>query len=79
MSRGTKVTQKCKWCRDPFTARVADVKRGWAKFCSKSCKAKEQESRTGQHARGLRGESERFEDEFEPIGYEYDAVKGWVA
>ena len=41
---------KCKKCKQPFMARVADRKRGWAKFCSKSCKAKEQEKRTGQHA-----------------------------
>lgn len=42
----------CKWrgCREKFMARKADVDRGWAKFCSKSCKAKEQESRTGQFA-----------------------------
>ena len=37
-----------------FTARVADRKRGWAKYCSKSCKAKEQESRTGQYEDYLR-------------------------
>ncbi|MCP4437551.1 MAG: hypothetical protein GY810_01245 [Aureispira sp.] len=28
--------------------RTADVKRGWGKFFNKSCKAKEQEKRTGQ-------------------------------
>lgn len=44
------VIRHCKWCKDPFMARSADVKRGWAKFCSKSCKAKHQEKRTGQHA-----------------------------
>ena len=44
------VIRHCKWCKDPFSARTADVKRGWAKFCSKSCKAKHQEKRTGQHA-----------------------------
>lgn len=31
-------------------AKAADVKRGWAKFCSKRCKAIEQERRTGQYA-----------------------------
>lgn len=31
-------------------ARVADRKRGWGRFCSKSCKAIKQEQRTGQHA-----------------------------
>ena len=40
----------CKWCKSPFKARTADVKRGWGKFCSKSCKASEQEKRTHQNA-----------------------------
>lgn len=48
--RGAKVERTCQWCKAPFTARVADVKRGWAKFCSKSCKASEQEKRTHQNA-----------------------------
>ncbi|MCY1219504.1 hypothetical protein D9M72_314820 [compost metagenome] len=42
-------TYKCACCGDPFTARTADRKRGWARFCSKSCKAMKQEQRTGQH------------------------------
>ncbi|MBP5097954.1 hypothetical protein [Pseudomonas protegens] len=33
----------CEWCSGQFSARVADRKRGWAKFCSKSCKASKQE------------------------------------
>ena len=41
--------RKCKACGDPFKARTADVKRGWARYCSKSCKAREQEGRTGQY------------------------------
>ena len=49
MTRGATVEVKCKWCKEPFTARVADRNRGWGKFCSKSCKAKKQEARTGQH------------------------------
>ncbi|GEM_PF-3532821 len=40
--------RKCQCCGVSFRARTADVKRGWAKFCSKSCKAKKQEKRTGQ-------------------------------
>lgn len=43
----------CKTCKVKFMARSADVKRGWAKFCSKSCKAKKQESRTGQYRQYL--------------------------
>lgn len=44
------VERKCQCCKTPFMARAADVKRGWARFCSKSCKAVKQEARTGQYA-----------------------------
>lgn len=67
--RGAKCERKCKCCGLPFIARVADVKRGWAKFCSKSCKAIRQEQRTGQYARHLSG----------PTDYEsldYDNFRG---
>lgn len=40
----------CKTCGEKFMARTADVKRGWAKFCTKSCKAVFQEKKTGQYA-----------------------------
>lgn len=51
-----KVERNCQWCGKPFKARAADVKRGWAKFCSKSCKASEQEKRTHQYRNlGSRG------------------------
>lgn len=40
----------CIRCKQPFIARTADRKRGWARFCSKSCKASRQEQKTGQHA-----------------------------
>jgi len=30
---------KCNRCGDFFEARMADRARGWARFCSKSCKA----------------------------------------
>jgi hypothetical protein len=46
-ARGAKVTVKCKRCGDPFRARVADRKRGWGLFCSKSCKAIRQTQQTG--------------------------------
>jgi len=38
---------KCKRCGDPFSAREADRKRGWARYCSKSCKAIVQTRKTG--------------------------------
>jgi transposase-like protein len=40
---------KCQQCGGTFSARTADRARGWARFCSKSCKASKQEARTGQH------------------------------
>jgi hypothetical protein len=49
-------------------ARIADRKRGWGKFCSKSCKAVVQEKRTGQYAHFMNGvnspeKSNRWTDE----------------
>ncbi len=44
------VNRRCECCKTPITVRSADVKRGWGRFCSKSCKAKKQEARTGQYA-----------------------------
>lgn len=38
------------FCKKEFEARTADVNRGWGNFCCKSCKAVEQEKRTGQYA-----------------------------
>lgn len=37
------VKRICLHCEVEFEARAADVKRGWGKFHSKSCKAKYQE------------------------------------
>lgn len=49
----------CKWCKGKFMARTADVNRGWALFCSKSCKAMRQEKRTGQY-RALQRSDDSF-------------------
>lgn len=38
-ARGARVGVSCACCGNKFEARVADRKRGWGKFCSKSCKA----------------------------------------
>lgn len=40
--RGKRIIVKCATCKDPFLAREADIKRGWGRFCSKSCKASKQ-------------------------------------
>jgi len=54
---GAMVECKCqnKSCGARFMARVADRKRGWGKFCSKSCKAIKQERKNGQHKAYLQG------------------------
>jgi hypothetical protein len=44
-------TYKCKSCGNPFEARTADRARGWAKFCSKSCKAVKQAVSGGGRSR----------------------------
>ncbi|VVC05789.1 Uncharacterised protein [uncultured archaeon] len=56
----------CKYCHDSFYARTADAKRGWGKFCSKSCKAKYQEKHTHQYANYL--PHNNFEDQDYPFG-----------
>ena len=38
-------TYQCKECKKPFEARTTDRARGWALFCSKSCKAVKQTKR----------------------------------
>lgn len=53
MTRGAKVTVKCKCCGAPFEARVADRKRGWGLYCSKSCKAVKQENNKARGAKRL--------------------------
>lgn len=47
-------------CRAQFEARVADRKRGWARYCCKSCKAQHQEQRTGQHRNYLHARDGHF-------------------
>ena len=52
-----RVTVKCLTCSTPFEARVADRRRGWGRFCSKSCKAIKQTQITG------RGRPRAYEDD----------------
>jgi hypothetical protein len=48
MARMTEITCKC-GCGMRKEVRTADVRRGWGKYFSKSCKAAAQEKRTGQY------------------------------
>lgn len=49
MASMKEIVCKC-GCGRKKMVRTADIKRGWGKFFSKSCKAKYQERRTGQYA-----------------------------
>ena len=49
------IEKNCKCCKRTITVRLADHKRGWGNFCSKSCKAKVQEKKNGQHKAYLNG------------------------
>lgn len=49
------ISKTCKHCSTDITVRLADHKRGWGNFCNKSCKAKYQEKRNGQHVAYLNG------------------------
>lgn len=57
------VTVCCEWCRKTIKVRAADRRRGWGRFCSKRCKAMEQEKRTGQNAAYVAGQAERDHNE----------------
>lgn len=60
-------------CGRKKQVRVADIKRGWGKYYSKSCKAKAQERRTGQMSAYLRGDkpSRKTVDHFDSDISEY--------
>ena len=62
-ARGKMVECVCARRKDKFMAREADRKRGWGKFCSKSCKAIKQEEMTGQFAAYLAGNESRADDD----------------
>ncbi|WP_162651586.1 hypothetical protein [Lentilitoribacter sp. Alg239-R112] len=74
------VQVNCKTCSLPFDARTADVARGWGKFCSKSCKAKEQEKRTGQNKSYLHRKNTRRDIDGDDDDYDlsWDAHKVWT-
>lgn len=46
MIRGRKVNKTCPVCKSTFKARIADLKRGWARTCSKSCAGRHRRERS---------------------------------
>lgn len=59
----------CSFCGKKFTARVADRNRGWARFCSKSCKAKKQ---TRNDVDKMQRSPYRRIHQFDPSDEDYD-------
>jgi hypothetical protein len=55
----------CKQCQTTFSARTADIRRGWGKYCSKSCKAMSQAQR-GNDKLNYGTDSFDVEDSFHP-------------
>jgi len=72
MASMTTITCKC-GCNRTKEVRTSDVKRGWGKFYSKSCKARHQEQRTGQHKAFQRRQANRqnCQDDFHDADFEY--------
>ena len=52
--RGATKEYQCRWCGEPFTARVADRNRGWARSCSKACASSRREKKLGKTGSGFR-------------------------
>ena len=67
-----KMTCKC-GCTQTKMVRTADVKRGWGKFFSKSCKAKYQERKTGQYKKMTDRKSKCIQDEH--VLYKLNALR----
>jgi len=74
----TRVSRTCECCKQSFTARAADVARGWARFCSKRCKAIKQERETGQHRDFLERQAVRdWDHDNASADQSWDAHKNW--
>lgn len=44
-ARGIHITTECEHCKGSFNARLADIRRGWGRYCTKTCKAQAQAAR----------------------------------
>lgn len=73
MAKTQTIICKC-GCGRKKEVRVADIKRGWGKYFSKSCKAKDQEKRTGQYRKYTERQSRKSrvcQDEYDDDEYYY--------
>lgn len=73
------VIKNCEWCKKYHSVREADLKRGWGRFCSKVCKAKEQEFRTGQNKAYHSGKVKRIASNLPAVTVKrQDMANGWT-
>lgn len=72
------VERTCECCKRTFTARAADVARGWARFCSRRCEAIKQEQRTGANAAFRERQSRRdWDHDNASADQGWDSHKDW--
>lgn len=57
----SKVERKCH-CGIKFIAKLSDIKRGWAKSCSKSCATSLSNKKTGKYSKYLK--TKEYNNEF---------------
>jgi hypothetical protein len=81
------IERNCKTCKKQFQARQADVNRGWALYCTKSCKAKSDQNighvistkirqkQAISKASSPKTSADSFDQYYEPAGWDED---GWV-
>lgn len=75
MASMTEITCRC-GCGRKKMVRTADVKRGWGKYFSKSCKARHQTRRTGYSGPKLTTEERDHEYAIESMDAGWDGHKG---
>lgn len=72
-----KVSRTCPVCKDPYMAREADLKRGWAKTCSKSCAAIARTQRESKGNFKRASASARYSTRNDPRQLEAEQEMGW--
>lgn len=66
-SKGKTVEAYCKFCNGVFYPRIADVERGWGKFCGRICANKAKKRKNSYRKRKRRIVEESVYDKMERI------------
>jgi len=77
--RGSTSIYKCRCCGNSFEARTADRARGWALYCTKSCKATAQSrERNGLSPRVAQVAVATNDPEIEKKGPPMEPIEDWM-